>query len=165
MVFKFLGLGGKKKEFFLEADPQAADAKPESKGVGQPEVAKAKAEAKPAAKLEAKAKPEAKAAPVEAKSAAPAAPATPVAAVGQPEAAASKKGKTSIKSRKKGKDAAPAAANVDPTPKVDPTPVAKAPAAPATFAASNLLINSTSRRRPGPSLDKFKTMARDMRRR
>jgi hypothetical protein len=157
MVFKFLGLGGKKKEFFLEADPQAADAKPESKGVGQPEVAKAKAEAKPAAK------PEAKAAPVETKAAAPAAP---VAAVGQPEAAAAKTtGKTSIKSRKKGKDAAPAAAKADPTPRVDPIPAAKAPAAPVTFAASNLLINSTSRRRPGPSLDKFKTMARDIRRR
>jgi hypothetical protein len=95
----------------------------------------------------------------------------------QVEAAASKVADT-VKSKEKKskrtsvKDKAPktAEAQAQPAPVADPLPAATAKAAKPvaseikTFAPNywNAAFNSTSRRRPGPSLDPFKNMAKDM---
>ncbi|NJR58432.1 MAG: hypothetical protein HC769_05950 [Cyanobacteria bacterium CRU_2_1] len=143
MVLKFLGIT-KKSKYFLEADPLPPNgAEPNSKKAEPttPESIKTKSAQPEPASAEVKSTP------------AQAVVAEPSTSVSKPEAK-SKSSKTKSK-------AAPA-------PDVETAPMAKsvettlAPQVSPVFAADNRLTNSTPRRRPGPSLDGFRTMARQV---
>lgn len=87
-------------------------------------------------------------------------PAAPVAAAPEAPAPAPKSTKTSIKAAKAAAPAAPAKSPEPPKPA--PAPVTLPPE---TAFASKFVPSNTPRRRPGPSLNGFKDMARDMGRR
>jgi hypothetical protein len=156
MILRRLGIG-KKSEYFLEAKPDASgDAKkPEAKA---PEAKKPEAKA-PEPKQEAQ--PEAKAAaPIDPKAveAALAVEGTTNGAAPAPAPAPAPPAKQKkMKQAKAPAPVAPAPAAVVPAPK----PVVAKPAT-ANFATEYLLPSGTPRRRPGPSLDGFKTMARQV---
>jgi hypothetical protein len=147
MVLKFLGIG-KKSEFVLEAPP--AESQPAAKAKPATEPAKPAAKAEPA-------KPAApESSHVDAK-----AVLTPV--TDQISKATSKVKKTlkEVNAEKKAKaekggaekNGAEPTAPVIPTPKPEPT---------LTNFATTLQANNTPRRRPGPSLDMFKDMAKQV---
>lgn len=147
MFLKRLGIGkgeGKKKSgYFLEAPEAAKEALSDAKAALE----------KPAEALKAVAEK-----PAEAFKAVKEAltPTPEVTANGAAEAAPKEK---KFKKTKSKSDDAPQAAPVAPAPKAMP-----APAAPATanFATEHLLPKNTPRRRPGPSLDMFKDMAKQV---
>jgi hypothetical protein len=140
MVLKFLGIG-KKSEFVLEAPP--ADSQP---------AAKAKPAAAEPSHTEAVAAPA-----VESNGKAPSTPAQ-----GTDKGA----GKTSGKTLKEVNAEKKAKAEQKATPEVKAAPAAKVPAPQAEPAkpnfATTLQLNNTPRRRPGPSLDMFKDMAKQV---
>ncbi|MBF2072272.1 MAG: hypothetical protein IGS50_00695 [Synechococcales cyanobacterium C42_A2020_086] len=150
MVLKFLGLG-KKSEYFLEAPPtetngaqppaqaEPAPATPEHIQMEAPASAPAQSEAPAVAPVEAA---EAAATPTE----------TPTEAPAKPKAKKLKKTKSA--------EAAAPATEAAPAPKA--APVAPQPEPAKTFATDFLLPSNTPRRRPGPSLDMFRTMAKDV---
>lgn len=152
MFLKRLGIGkgeGKKKSgFFLEAPEAAKEALSDAKAALEKptEALKAAAE-KPA---------EAFKAVKEALT-----PTPEVTANGAAEAAPKEKKfkKTKSKSDDAPQAAASQAAPVVPAPKAMPAPAAPATA---TFASEHLLPKNTPRRRPGPSLDMFKDMAKQV---
>jgi hypothetical protein len=138
MVLKFLGIG-KKSEFVLEAPP--ADSQPAAK-------------AKPAA-----AEPshtEAVAAPAVEKNGK--APSTSGKTLKEANAEKRAKAEKQTAVDKGEAKAAPAAAKA---PAPAPAPAPKAEPAKPNF-ATTLQLNSTPRRRPGPSLDMFKNMAKQV---
>ena len=169
MVLKFLGIG-KKSGFFLEAPPAdsqpAANAMPDTESVKPADREKAHVETKAVlaptveqiseatskSKVVETAKEEAKAVKEEAKAGlAPitdqVSKATSKVKKTLKEATADKKAKAEkggVKAAKTGDDAVPA-------PKPEPT---------LTNFATTLQVNNTPRRRPGPSLDMFKDMAK-----
>ncbi|MBI4782441.1 MAG: hypothetical protein HY785_14160 [Oscillatoriophycideae cyanobacterium NC_groundwater_1537_Pr4_S-0.65um_50_18] len=137
MILKRLGIG-KKSEYFLEAEPLSAD---ETKAHTEAKVAAvpAKAPDAPAADAPAAAvSTPAKAKPTEAKPA---------------EAKQKKLKKTKAADEPKASAPAPAP-KAAPAPKPEPTVV--------NFATDYLLTIGTPRRRPGPSLDSFKDMAKQV---
>jgi hypothetical protein len=84
-----------------------------------------------------------------------------VAEVPQPETAPKSK-KTSIKKGvAKGKETKPVATPI-PAPVVTPSQNGKSQPQEVEFATKYLITDSASRRRPGPSLNSFKTMARQL---
>lgn len=147
MVLKFLGIG-KKSEYFLEAEPLSSNgSEPAQKAEDS-----AKTEAEPA-------KPEPAPSPETPPSAATGTPAP--AASAKATATATEQSKNPFKSSKdkKAKQTAPKAepAATAPTPETN-----SKPQTPATFATNHLMPGNTPRRRPGPSLDPFKDMARQV---
>lgn len=157
MVLKFLGLG-KKSEYFLEAEPQPSN--------GSEPATKEKPKAEPAAKITPESAKEAvsstlETAASEAKSALESAAS---AATSATEAVASKVTKTTKKSKKSQKAKAESVAiEVDETTPAEAKAEIKAiPASNTTFATDHLIPKNTPRRRPGPSLDMYKDMARQM---
>jgi hypothetical protein len=135
MVLKFLGIG-KKSGYFLEAPPAdaKADAKPAAKAPEPSHV-----DAAPAAKAPAPA-PE----PTEKK-----------VKKTLKEANAEKKAKAEAKSGKTETQ------KVEPTPAPAPVPVVKAEPVLTNF-ATTLQMTNTPRRRPGPSMNAFKDMAKQV---
>ncbi|WAL60311.1 hypothetical protein [Thermocoleostomius sinensis] len=157
MVLKFLGLG-KKSEYFLEAEPQPSNGsepataekpKTESVATTTPEAVKDAV----SSTLETAAS--------EAKSALEAAAAVATSAT---EAVASKATKTTKKSKKSQKAKVESVTvEIDETTQAEAKAEIKAiPASSNTFATDHLIPKNTPRRRPGPSLDMFKDMARQM---
>lgn len=149
MVLKFLGLG-KKSEYFLEAEPLS------SNGAEAPAPEAASTQAKPA-----------KADHVEvAQPAAPVLQAVNSAEVSVPDAlevtangAAPAAQPKRAKKLKKTAAEKPAAEAEPPAPKaVEPIPEPVS----TTFASDYLLPRNTPRRRPGPSLDGFRNLARQV---
>lgn len=140
MILKRLGIG-KKSEYFLEAEPLSAE--DHAKPAADPAAPKIEAKAEPA-------KAKAKETELTAKAAAKA-PETPelTAKAAEPNQKKFKKVKTAEP------EVAPKA--------VAPKAAAPAPA-PATvnFATDYLMTANTPRRRPGPSLDMFKDMAKQV---
>jgi hypothetical protein len=132
MAFKFFG--EKKKKFYAELDESQASA-PEV----APEVAPPSASAPVAAVAE--------------EAVAQAAPNSPAPTA---ESSQKKSKKTSVKTKTKESTPAPATvpAPVVSKPKVEPTEVA--------FASKNILTPTLVRRRPGPSLNVFKAIAREI---
>ena len=157
MVLKFLGLG-KKSEYFLEAEPQPSNGSEPTAKVESPKT-------KPAPEAKAKAKTE-EAKSEDAKSSA----STKVAAAATEATAAAAKATealaTKVTQATKSKKATKPEAKQETAPEKVATPVVKVntPTKPATatFASDNLLPTNTPRRRPGPSLDMFKEMARQV---
>jgi hypothetical protein len=150
MVLKFLGIG-KKSGFFLEAPP--ADAQPTAKAKPATELAKPTAEIE-ADKLAAALEPshlDAKA--VLAPAVEQISKATSKVKKTLKEANAEKKAKTEKSGTKAEKSGA--------EPKVPEVPAAK-PEPTLTNFATTLQANNTPRRRPGPSLDVFKNMAKQV---
>lgn len=165
MVLKFLGIG-KKSEFVLEAppadSPPAANAKPDTESVKPADRKKAHVEAKSVlaptveqlsettskSKVVETAKEEANAVKEEAK-----AGLAPV--VDQVSKATSKVKKTlkEANAEKKAKAEKSGTAPAVSAPKPEPT---------VTNFATTLQVNNTPRRRPGPSLDMFKDMAKQV---
>jgi hypothetical protein len=158
MFLKRLGIGkGKKSEYFLEAPAAISEAASDAKAA----IGEAASDAKAAlseATSDAKA---ALAKPVELLKAA----VTPDAKTASGAASDTSKQKKFKKTKSAADDApesaAPQAASVAPAPV---TPVAPAPVVPASasFATEHLLPKNTPRRRPGPSLDMFKDMAKQV---
>ena len=154
MVLKFLGLG-KKSEYFLEAEPQPSNGSEPTAKVESPKT-------KPAPATNAKAKEKSE----DAKSSA----STKVAAVATEATAAAAKATealaTKVTQTTKSKKATKPEAKQETAPEKVVTPVVKVDTttkpATATFASDNLLPANTPRRRPGPSLDMFKEMARQV---
>lgn len=133
MVLKLLGLG-KKSEYFLEAPPATNGAEP--KKADEPAPTPVKVEAPPKAE----------------------------AADAQPVAAAENKAEAEpkVKKMKAVKSASPEAKSA-PTPTVTAQPATKPAAVEMkNFATDGLMPMSMPRRRPGPSLDPFKDMARNV---
>jgi hypothetical protein len=160
MVLKRLGIGkGKKSGYFLEAPEAAKEALSDAKEALSD--AKAALE-KPAEALKAAAEKPAEALKAVKEALTPAAEAT---ANGAAEAAS--KAVSTQKKFKKTKSAsddvpqavAPQAAPVAPAPKAAPAPEVPATA---NFATEHLIPKNTPRRRPGPSLDMFKDMAKQV---
>jgi len=143
MVLKFLGIG-KKSGFFLEAPP--ADAQPTAKAKPATELAKPTAEIE-ADKLAAALEPS----HLDAK-------AVLAPAVEQISKATSKVKKT-LKEANAEKKAKTEKSGAEP--KVPEVPAAK-PEPTLTNFATTLQANNTPRRRPGPSLDVFKNMAKQV---
>jgi hypothetical protein len=138
MVLKFLGIG-KKSEFVLEAPPADSQPAAQAKPANEP--------AKPAAPepshVDAKA--------VLAPAVDQISKATSKAKKTLKEANAEKK--TKAKKGEAQESGAKPAAPAIPAPKAEPT---------LTNFATKLQVNNTPRRRPGPSLDIFKTMAKQV---
>jgi hypothetical protein len=153
MVLKFLGIG-KKSEFVLEAPP--ADSQPAAKAKPAAEPAHTEAVAAPAVENNGKA-------PAPAKEAVKAAVKTSGKTL--KEANAEKKAKAEKKAAEKKvtpdkKAATPDKVEVKAAPAA-PAPAPKAEPAKPNF-ATTMQLNSTPRRRPGPSLDMFKDMAKQV---
>jgi outer membrane biosynthesis protein TonB len=136
MVLKFLGI--KKTEYFLEAEPQSPN--------GSEPATKEQSQEEPVAKPT----PD----PVEAE-----APPTPAAnKVTEP----AKTAKAKTKKEKKAKSETPAVEVIETTPQEAKAEIASLPASSTNFATDHLIPVNTPRRRPGPSLDLYKDMARQM---
>jgi hypothetical protein len=153
MVLKFLGLG-KKSEYFLEAEPLSTNG-----AEATPSAGSAKAQSEPAKTESVKTEP---AQDAEAESDKPqpvklveTLAQTASAAVTNGSAPAEAKATKSKKTKKTKKEPAEAS-----------TPAPKGVSAPkpavSTFATDHLLPTNTPRRRPGPSLDLFRNMAKDV---
>jgi hypothetical protein len=149
MVLKFLGIG-KKSEFVLEAPP--ADSQPAAKAKPAAKVEPAKPAAPEPSHVDAKAA----LAPVAdqvSKATSQVSKATSKVKKTLKEANAEKKAKAEKGGAKTEKRAVEPAAPTIPVPKPEPT---------LTNFATTLQANNTPRRRPGPSLDIFKNMAKQV---
>ena len=156
MVLKRLGIGkGKKSGYFLEAPEAAKEALSDAKEALSD--AKASLE-KPAEALKAAAEKPAEALKAVKEALTPAAEAT---ANGAAKAVSTQKKfkKTKSASDDAPQAVAPQAAPVAPMPKAAPAPEVPATA---NFATEHLIPKNTPRRRPGPSLDMFKNMAKQV---
>jgi hypothetical protein len=154
MVLKFLGLG-KKSEYFLEAEPASPNgseppAKPEAK---EKEPAKPKEDVAEAKSTEAEKPEQVKAVVIETvpESSPKAAEAEAPAA----EAKSKKAKKVKASSESKTVEAVPEKKTVTPS-------ITKSAPQSTNFATDHLMPSNTPRRRPGPSLDMFKEMARQV---
>ncbi len=140
MVFKFLNRG-KKSEFFLEAPPLSHEAEPATKLAEVKQEVQKVAEAAVDELKETMAK-VADAVEEKLEKAAPAA--------AKPASTKAKKlKKTKSEAKPEGQPASP-------------KPAAAQPAAVTNFATDFLMPSPTPRRRPGPSMDMFRDMAKDV---
>ena len=153
MVLKFLGLG-KKSEYFLEAEPASPNG---SEPAAKPE-AKEKAPVKPEAKEVAAPKPAEADQPKSVEAVViETVPESAPKASESPEAGAKSK-----KTKKQAKKTEAKGVEVTPVKETVTASITKPEPQATNFATDHLLPTNTPRRRPGPSLDMFKDMARQV---
>lgn len=154
MVLKFLGLG-KKSEYFLEAQPASPNgSEPPAKPEAKEEPAEPKKDVAEATSTEAEKPEEVKAVVVETVP-----ESSPQAATANEAPTAEAKPK---KAKKAQKPSEPKAVEVVPEKKTVTASIAKSAPQSTNFATDHLMPSNTPRRRPGPSLDMFKEMARQV---
>ncbi|WP_416675071.1 hypothetical protein [Egbenema bharatensis] len=160
MVLKFLGLG-KKSEYFLEAEPESPNG---SKPAPQPAASETKAAPEPV-EPESQAAQDVAAAQLTDAETPDSVEAVVVETVPKSAPEASEAGAEPKKAKaKKTKVKKSETKAVEAEPVKETVTASIAQSAPQTknFATEHLLPNNTPRRRPGPSLDMFKEMARQV---
>jgi hypothetical protein len=160
MVLKFLGLG-KKKEYFLEAEPESPNG---SQPAAKSEAAETKAEPKPI-KPESQEAQEVAAAQLTDAETPDSVAAVVVETVPKSAPEASQPGEEPKKAKAKKtkvKKSEAKTVEAEPVKKTVTASIAQSEPQVKNFATEHLLPNNTPRRRPGPSLDMFKEMARQV---